>query len=78
MIEIVENEIVVEIVEAPEIVIEVGDGMVLPEWGMIRGDIENQGDLMEELDLLRGEIGGKQAVDHSCFACFHVPDAKLL
>ena len=64
MIEIVENEIVVEIVEAPEIVIEVGDGMVLPEWGMIRGDIENQGDLMEELDLLWGEIGGKADRNH--------------
>ena len=59
MIEVIENEIVVEVVDGPEIVVEVGDGLILPEWGMIGGDIENQGDLMEELDALGEAINDK-------------------
>ena len=62
-IEVIENETVVEVTDSPEIVVEVGDGMVLPEWGMIGGDIENQGDLMEELDALGEAINDKADSD---------------
>ena len=41
----IEIEVIEEVIE-----VEIGEGAIMPEWGMIRGELPNQEDLQKELD----------------------------